>query len=124
MNYVLWVLQVLLALHTAAGAFWKFTNPVEQAVPSLAAIPHPVWLALGVLELVIAVCLVAPAMKKSWAKLAPLAAAALVVEMIVFSGVHFAFGSSEHGQVIYWLVVAALSAFIAAIRFKGSRSAP
>ena len=43
-NVVLWILQVLLALHTAMGAVWKFSNS-EQTVPSLQAIPHGAWLA-------------------------------------------------------------------------------
>ena len=37
MNPTLWVLQSLLALHTAIGALWKFSNS-EQAVPSLSAL--------------------------------------------------------------------------------------
>ena len=50
MNILLWVLQILLALHTAIGAVWKFFNS-EQTVPSLKAIPHGVWLSLSVIEI-------------------------------------------------------------------------
>ena len=46
MNILLWVLQILLALHTAMGAVWKFSNS-EQTVPSLKAIPHGAWLTLS-----------------------------------------------------------------------------
>lgn len=42
MNILLWVLQILLALHTVIGAVWKFSNS-EQTVRSLNAIPHGVW---------------------------------------------------------------------------------
>jgi hypothetical protein len=42
MNILLWVLQILLALHTTMGAVWKFSHS-EQTVPSLKAIPHGVW---------------------------------------------------------------------------------
>lgn len=54
MNIFLWVLQILLALHTAIGAVWKFSNPA-QTVPSLSAIPNGVWLAMSVVELLCAV---------------------------------------------------------------------
>lgn len=33
--------------------------------------------------------------------------------MLLFTGLHVASGSSEHGHVVYWLVVAAVAAFIA-----------
>lgn len=112
MNIVLWVLQILLALHTAMGAGWKFFNSPE-AVPSLRAIPPAVWLGLSVVELVIAVALVLPALHRPLAILAPIAALGIVAEMIVFSGIHLASGEASHGQMIYWLVVAVIGAFIA-----------
>jgi len=116
MNIFLWVLQVILALHTATGAMWKFSNS-EQAVPSLNAIPHGVWLAMGVFELLLSLCLILPAFYKPLAILAPVAAACIAVEMLVFSGLHIFSGETNHGPVIYWLVVAAICAFIAYGRF-------
>ena len=116
MNVFLWILQVALALHTAMGGVWKFSNP-EQTVPSLKAIPHGVWLGMGVVELLLAVCLIVPAFSASLAILAPIAAAAVAVEMLVFTGLHLGAGDTNHGPVIYWLVVAAICAFIAYGRF-------
>lgn len=116
MNILLWVLQVLLALHTGMGAVWKYSNS-EQAVPSLKAIPHGAWLALGVLELVFSVGLILPALHKPLALLAPIAATCIAAEMLLFSGVHLCSGDKNHGSVVYWLVVAALCAFIAYGRF-------
>ena len=46
MNILLWILQILLALHTTMGAVWKFSNS-EQTVHSLSAIPHGVWLTMS-----------------------------------------------------------------------------
>lgn len=112
MNIALWILQVLLALHTAMGAVWKFSNS-EQSVPSLSAIPHAVWLGLIGVELLCSVGLVLPALGPSLAILAPIAAGCIALEMLLFSGVHLASRASEHGQMIYWLVVAAFCAFIA-----------
>ena len=116
MNIFLWVLQVLLALHTVMGAVWKFSN-TEQAVPSLSAIPHAIWLSLGGVELLCSVALIAPALSKSLAMGAPIAALAIAAEMLLFCGIHLSSGDTNKGQMIYWLVVAVLCAFIAYGRF-------
>jgi hypothetical protein len=98
------------------GAVWKYSNS-EQAVPSLNAIPHGVWLAIGVLELLCSVGLIVPAFYKPLAILVPLAAACIAVEMLIFCGLHLRSGDANHGPMIYWLVVAAVSAFIGYGRF-------
>jgi hypothetical protein len=112
MNVLLWALQILLALHTVMGAVWKFSNS-EQTVPSLNAIPHGVWLAMGAVELLCSLGLILPAFKKSLAILAPIAAAGIAVEMLLFCGLHIYSGDANDGPVTYWLVVAAVCAFIA-----------
>src|SRR5262245_57977839 len=116
MNILLWVLQVLLALHTVMGAVWKFSNS-EQTVPSLKAIPHEAWLAMSVFELLCSLCLVLPAVNKPLAILAPVAAACIAAEMLLFCGLHIYSGDANYGHMIYWLVVAAICAFIAYGRF-------
>ena len=113
MNIVLWTLQILLALHTALGGLWKFSNPVQTMVPSLAALPPNAWLALGVAELVLAGALIIPVFNKAWSVLVPVAALVIAAEMLLFCALHFASGAKFDGQVIYWLVVAAVCAFIA-----------
>jgi hypothetical protein len=117
MNVLLWVLQVLLAVHTAVGAVWKYSN-AEQAVPSLSAIPHGVWLGLGVVELLCAVGLIAPALTRSLGTLAPVAASLVAAEMLFFCAVHLRSGATDHGPLVYWLVVAAIGVFIAWGRFS------
>jgi hypothetical protein len=117
MNIVLWVFQVLLALHTVMGAVWKLSNPAEKAVPSLKAIPPAVWTGLSVAEVIAAGLLVLPLLSRSLGQLAPLAAIAIAVEMVLFSVVHVRSGETNHSPVVYWLVVAAFCAFIAVGRF-------
>lgn len=112
MNIFLWVLQILLAAHTLIGAIWKFSNS-EQTVPSLSAIPHGVWMALIVVEILCSLGLVVPAFYRPLAFLVPLAAVVIAAEMLLFSGVHLSSGDQNHGQLVYWLVVAAICAFIA-----------
>jgi hypothetical protein len=112
MNILLWVLQILLALHTVVGAVWKFSNSA-QTVPSLSAIPEGVWLAMSVFELLCSLGLILPAFNKRLAILAPIAAAGIAAEMLLFSALHIYSGDPNYGSVIYWLVVAAICAFIA-----------
>jgi xanthine/uracil/vitamin C permease (AzgA family) len=116
MNILLWVLQTLLALHTAIGAVWKLSNS-EQAVPSLKAIPHGIWLGMSAVELLCSLALILSAFYKPLAFLAPLAAIVIAAEMLLFCGLHIASGDQNYGPMIYWLVVAAVCAFIAYGRF-------
>ncbi|MFO7445693.1 MAG: DoxX family protein [Ignavibacteriaceae bacterium] len=116
MNILLWILQVFLALHTITGAFWKFFNS-EQTVPSLKLIPHGVWLTMSFIELLCSLGLILPALDKRLAVLAPIAATCIAVEMLLFSGLHIYSGQDNYGSLVYWLVVAAICAFIAYGRF-------
>jgi DoxX-like family len=116
MNILFWILQILLAAHTVMGAAWKFSH-AEQTVPSLKAIPHGVWLGLSVFELLCSLCLILPAINKNLGILAPVAAVCIAAEMFFFTVVHLASGEGNHGQMIYWLVVAAFCTFIAYGRF-------
>ncbi len=117
MNVFLWVLQIFLALHTVAGAAWKFSHSPGQTMPSLQAIPQAAWLAMSVLELLCSLGLVLPALSRPLAILAPIAAICIAAEMLLFAGLHLQSGSAGHGPILYWLVVAAICAFIAYGRF-------
>ncbi|MFO0728523.1 MAG: DoxX family protein [Myxococcota bacterium] len=116
MNITFWVLQVLLALHTVMGAVWKLSNS-EQKVPSLSAIPHGAWLGLSGAEVLCSLALVLPALVKPLGLATPIAAAVIAGEMLLFSAIHLVSGDPAHGQMIYWLVVAAVCAFVAYGRF-------
>jgi hypothetical protein len=111
MNAFLWVLQILLALHTATGAVWKLSHS-EHTVPSLAALPHGVWLAMAVVELVCALALVLPAVHRRLGILVPVAAGYVIAEMLLFCVVALASHSAAPGELIYWLVVAVVCAFL------------
>lgn len=117
MNILLWVLQILLALHTITGALWKLSHS-EQTVPSLKAIPHGIWLALIVIELLCSLGLILPAISKRLGILAPVAATCIAAEMLLFSVVLLFSGVGDYGSLIYWLVVAAICIFIAYGRFS------
>lgn len=112
MNIFLWILQVLLALHTIMGAVWKFSYTAEQTMPSLNVIPHAGWFALAVVELLCALCLVLPALYKPASVLVPAGAIVIAVIMLAFCAVEFFSGSANINSIIYWLVVVAVCAFI------------
>ena len=111
-NIMLWIVQVLVGLHTATGAAWKFSNP-EQTVPSLGALPHAVWLGLAVVELVCALVLLGAGLVKPLAKWVVTAAGFIVAEMLLYVGTHFVSGAAANGEVAYWLVVAVICAGLA-----------
>jgi hypothetical protein len=118
MNISLWILQVLIAFHTFTGAIWKFFQSAEQTMPSLKALRHEVWLGMSVLELIVSVCLILPALYQPAARFVPIAAGFLIAEMLLFCVLHLRSGDANFGPMIYWLVVAALCGLLAYGRFK------
>ncbi len=112
MEVFLKVVQILLALHTAMGAAWKFTTPVT-AVPSLVALTQGGWVGLGVVELFLAIALVVPARTRALARAAPLAAGGVAAEMLLFTAVSLASGAAHAAEIGYWLVVAAVCGLVA-----------
>ncbi|MEN0039323.1 MAG: DoxX family protein [Cellvibrio sp.] len=117
MNIFLWILQVLLALHTIMGAVWKFSHTAEQTMPSLKAIPASAWITLASFELLCALCLIVPAFYKPTVVLVPLAAICIAVIMLVFCTFELLSGNANMGSIGYWLVVVVLCGFIAYGRF-------
>jgi len=112
-NIFLWVLQVLLTLHTLAGAVWKFKNTAEQTMPSLKAIPPLVWQGLGVFEILCALVLVVPFFYQPISSLVPISAIGIGAVMLVYCVLHVLSGSTSYSPMIYWGVVAAVCVFIA-----------
>lgn len=86
-------------------------------MPSLRAIPGGVWRALSGFELLFSLGLILPAIYQPLAILASIAAVCVAAEMLFFSVVHLRSGDANYGPMIYWLVVAAICAFIAYGRF-------
>lgn len=118
MNIILWILQVLLGLHTLAGAGWKFSKGAAETMPSLGAIPGGVWMGMSVVEILCGLVLVLPFLFKPLGRWVPAAAACIAAEMLLFCVLHMNSGDPNYGPMIYWLVVAALCAFVAYGRWK------
>jgi len=113
MNIMLWVLQVLAALlYGASGVMKVFMfDKVSEGVPSFGALPRKAWMALGILELVGTVGLIAPAALHWQPWLTVLAAAVLAIESLVFVWVHLQY--REITPTIASGVLGLLMAFIA-----------
>ena len=112
MSLVFWILQGLLAIHTAIGAGWKLFNP-SPSVPTLSAIPGAVWIALIPLELLCALGMVLPAVLASPGWVVPAAALGIALEMLLFTVVHLRSGAEDTGPMVYWLAVAGICAVVA-----------
>jgi uncharacterized membrane protein YphA (DoxX/SURF4 family) len=112
-NILLWVLQVLAALlYGASGSMKVFMfDEISGDVPSFGALPREVWMALGIVELVCMVGLVAPAAFRWRPKLTVAAATVLAIESLVFIGVHVEY--HEMTPIIMSAVLGLLMAFIA-----------
>lgn len=113
MNAALWILQVLLAVHTLMGAVWKFSQSPGQTMPALAVIPGWAWLGMSVLEILCAIALILPAFRRQSAGLVPVAATIVALEMVLYTALHLSSGHRDMGPVAYWLFVALLCAVLA-----------
>ncbi len=113
MNIVLWVLQVLAALlYGASGVMKTFMfDKVSGDVPSFRALPRKVWMALGILELICMVGLIAPAAFHWHSGLTVVAATVLTIESLVFVWVHVKY--REVNAIILSGALGLLMAFIA-----------
>ena len=114
MNMLLWILQVLAAVMYGASGFIKvfMFEKVRNDVPSFGALPRNGWTALGMLELVCAVGLIAPADFLHWSPmLTVMAATVLALESLVFIRVHAKY--REGTSMTVSLMLALLMAFIA-----------
>jgi len=113
MHVLLWVLQVLGALLYGASGIMKvfMFEQISSDVPSFGALPRTVWMALGILELVCAIGLVAPAVLRWRPKLTALAAGLLAVESLVFIWVHLTY--HEMMPLILSALLGLLMAFVA-----------
>jgi hypothetical protein len=105
MNILLWVLQVLVGLYYLMGGSWMLKN-----IPPawLKILPKPVWTAIGLLQILLALGLVLPGLVGK-AQLIPVAAIGLVVETIFV-----ALLTKPKFQGLIWVVIPALlSLFVA-----------
>jgi uncharacterized membrane protein YphA (DoxX/SURF4 family) len=118
MNIALWVVQVLLAAAFGMAGFMKATQPKEKLATNIAWVndfsPNNVR-AIGVLEMLAAIGLLAPLGLNILPWLTPLAAIGLVIVMLGAAFTHFRRG--EIPLIGVNAVLGLLAAFVAFGRF-------
>lgn len=113
MNILRWVLQIVAALlYGSSGVMKLFMfDKISHDVPSFGALPRKVWMALGVLELLCVIGLIAPLAFHWHPMLSGLAATLLAIESLVFVGVHMKY--REKASIVMSAVLGLVMAFIA-----------
>jgi hypothetical protein len=113
MNILLWVLQILAALMYGASGVMKvfMFDKISRQDPSFGALARQTWMALGILELVCTVGLIAPAALHWQPALTVVAAAVLAIESLVFVWVHTRYTAIP--PIILSAVLGLVMAFIA-----------
>lgn len=113
MNTLLWVLQILAALLFGSSGVMKvfLFDKVSKDVPSFGALSRGTWAALGVLELICTVALIAPALLHWHPELTAYAAVVLALESVLFVWVHVKY--REVGTIVFCVVLGLLLAFLA-----------
>ncbi|SEF59240.1 DoxX-like family protein [Bryocella elongata] len=113
MNILLWILQVLAALlYGSSGVMKLFLfEKVSHDVPSFGALPRSAWTALGILELLGVIALIAPAAFHWHPDVTIAAAAILSIESLLFIWVHARY--KEAAPIVMSAVLGVLMAFVA-----------
>ncbi|HSS76552.1 MAG TPA: DoxX family protein [Thermoanaerobaculia bacterium] len=115
LNYVLWALQVLLALLFLFAGAMKFIMPIAEMTKQM---PLPAWFLyfIGVAEVLGALGLVLPALLRIRPGLTPLAAAGLVIIMIGATVISWQIGGLK--AAVFPFIVCLLLAFVAYGRWR------
>jgi len=113
MNILLWILQVFAALLYGSSGVMKIFmfKKISQDVPSFGALPRAAWMALGILELICTIGLIAPAAFHWRSNLTVLAATLLAIESLVFVREHVR--NHEMTPLILSAVLGLFMAFVA-----------
>ncbi|MGH3713351.1 MAG: DoxX family protein [Micromonosporaceae bacterium] len=126
---VLWVPQVLFGFFFAGSGFGKvllYDGALYAAAPKAvawyAAVPQPLIVFIGIVEVLGGIGLILPAMTRTAPRLTPLAAAGLTLTMILAAGFHIVRG--EYELVPANLVLGGVAAFIAVGRWNLRPIAP
>ena len=114
MNILLWVLQALAALVCAASGVMKvfMFNQISKDVRSFEVLPRETWMALGTVELICTVGLIAPGAFRWHPGLTVIAATVLAIESLVVIWVH-----ARHREIHPKLLSGVLGLLVAFIAY-------
>lgn len=125
MNIVLWIAQIVIALQCFAGSAFRFFayDTAAKGVPSIQALPHGVWSAIGLFEVACALGLILPGMLRRGYRLTYYAALGLTVEMFLVTLWHVRyFGMTPGaGNPATWTFGLAVLSALVALGRRGTR---
>ncbi len=111
MNILLWVLQILLAVWNMIGGIYMVNNYQQLANRwALNAFPKPIWMALGVLQVLFALGLVLPGVTGVLRILTPISAACLAAISLLGIALYVAYAGFP--GILWGVVPAILAAFV------------
>jgi hypothetical protein len=118
MNVLLWILSGVLVLLCVAGGLFKVAKP-DDVAKQVPAVPIAGWRVFGVVEVVAGILLIVPWATGWMPMLTPAAAAVLVVESLVLSGLYARVSTKVTGAnpLVYSVVMAILAAVVAIGRY-------
>jgi uncharacterized membrane protein YphA (DoxX/SURF4 family) len=116
MNYVLWIVQVLLALAFLAHGWMFLAPPPEIAVQMDANLPRWFQLFMGVAEVAAGIGLTLPGLTRILPWLVTWAAVGIMIVMVSATAFHVMRG--EWGSAITTLVLLGLATFVAWMRHR------
>lgn len=112
MNILLWIIRILLALWNLTGAIYMMGHYENLAQTwALNAFPRPVWVILGLLQVLFSLGLVLSGLFKAWPKLTSVSATGLAV--ISLLGLLLYPTYAGFPGILWGLIPAALAAFVA-----------
>ncbi len=115
MNIVLWILQILLALWNVIGGFFILHNYEKIANErALSALPTPLWIALGVLQILLALGLLLPGTRFS----KPISIAAALLAIVSLLGIELYTQYAGFPGMLWGVIPALLAGFVAFKRWS------
>jgi uncharacterized membrane protein YphA (DoxX/SURF4 family) len=122
MNIVLWILQILLAIAFCAHGLMFLFPPPDIAALMNASLPRWFQLFLGVAEILAAIGLTLPAVTRIQPWLVTWAAIGIVIVMV--SATYYHVVRSEISSAVITLILLAMAAFVAYMRYRVMSIAP
>ncbi len=120
MRILLWVLRILLAFWNVTGGIFILHDYEKVAsAPALSALHAPVWITLGAIQVLLALCLLLPGAKLQ--RLTSIAVAALAV--ISLLGISLYTRYAGFPGMLWGAIPAILEAFVAYERWPNSPKA-
>ena len=112
MNILLWILQILLAIWNIIGGFFILNNyKIVANRWALDTLPKPIWIALGVLQILFALGLILPGMKGTLRNLNTISAACVAVISLLGIALYATYAGFP--GILWGVIPAILAAFMA-----------